>query len=194
MRKVFMILAVFAVTAVYAGDGHAYVGTNSCKMCHKSEAKGNQFGQWEKSVHANALETLKNEASLAIAKKAGLTGPPSESPECLSCHTTGFGTDTGYKVLTAEFIADPVNAKAVKKNNSLSAVGCEGCHGPGKDYKSKKTMVGIQDGSIDGASVGLWTPDEAVCKTCHNEKSPTFKEFNFEERVKEFAHPYPAAG
>jgi hypothetical protein len=194
MRKVFMIVVVFALSAVYAGEGHDYVGTSSCKMCHKKAEKGNQFGVWEKSAHANALETLKSDASLAIAKEQGLEGAPSEAPECLSCHAVGFGTDTGYKVLTAEFIADPVNAKAVKKNNGLAGVGCEACHGAGKGYKSKKTMVGITDGSIDGASVGLWTPDEAVCKTCHNEKSPTFKEFNFEEQVKVIAHPYPAAG
>ena len=51
----------------------------------------------------------------------------------------------------------------------------------------------LDDGSIDGATMGLWTPNEEVCKTCHNEKCPTAKEFNYEERVKEFSHPYPAA-
>ncbi len=193
MRKVFMILAVFALTAAYAGDGHAYVGTKSCKMCHKKAEKGDQAGVWEKSAHASAFETLKSDQSLAIAKEAGLSGPPSEAPECLSCHSTGFGTDTGYKVLAADFVADELNAKAVKKNDTKLGVGCESCHGAGKDYKSKKTMVGIGDGSIDGDTVGLWTPNEEVCKTCHNEKSPTFKEFNFEEQAKVVSHPYPAA-
>ena len=193
MHKVFMIIAIFVLSALYAGEGRDYVGTNNCKMCHKKDATGNQFAQWEKSAHAGALETLKSDAAIAIGKERGLSNVPSEAPECLPCHTVGFGTDTGYKVFTEEFVADPVNAKAVKKNKSMVGVGCEFCHGASTDYKSKKTMVGITDGTIDGASVGLWTPDEAICKTCHNEKSPSFKEFIFEERVKLIAHPYPAA-
>ncbi len=193
MRNIFIIITVFALTTAYAGDGHDYVGTNNCKMCHKKEATGNQFAVWEKSAHAGALETLKSDAAIAIGKEKGISGPPSEAPECLTCHTVGFGTETGYKVLSADFVANPENARAVKKNNSLAAVGCEACHGAGKDYKSKKTMVGINDGSIDGASKGLLTPDEATCKTCHNDKSPTFKEFKFEEQAKVIAHPYPVA-
>lgn len=192
MRKLFIFLAVFAFAVVYAGD-HAYVGTNNCKMCHKKAAKGDQYGLWKKTAHANALETLKSDTAVAIAKEKGISGPPSEAPECLTCHTVGYGSDTGYKVLSADFIADPENSRAVKKNDSMAAVGCESCHGAGKDYKSKKTMVGITDGSIDGASKGLIMPNEAVCITCHNEKSPFYKEFNFEERVKEISHPYPAA-
>ena len=35
---------------------------------------------------------------------------------------------------------------------------------------------------------GLIMPDETVCVTCHNEKSPTFKGFEFAERIKEVKH------
>ena len=34
---------------------------------------------------------------------------------------------------------------------------------------------------------------EGMCKTCHNDKSPTAKSFNFDERWKEIAHKKPAA-
>ncbi len=38
---------------------------------------------------------------------------------------------------------------------------------------------------------GLIIPDEKVCKQCHNEESPTFKEFNFKEYVAKIAHDDP---
>jgi hypothetical protein len=34
-------------------------------------------------------------------------------------------------------------------------------------------------------------PTAETCHGCHNEESPTFKDFNFEERVAQIAHPYP---
>jgi hypothetical protein len=38
---------------------------------------------------------------------------------------------------------------------------------------------------------GLILPTEEVCKTCHNEESPTYRPFNYEEKVKVIAHPDP---
>jgi hypothetical protein len=35
-------------------------------------------------------------------------------------------------------------------------------------------------------------PDEKLCIGCHNEESPTYKEFNYAEAVKQIAHPRPA--
>ena len=35
---------------------------------------------------------------------------------------------------------------------------------------------------------------ENQCKTCHNDESPTFKEFNFKEMWAKIAHPVPAKG
>jgi hypothetical protein len=37
---------------------------------------------------------------------------------------------------------------------------------------------------------GLVEPNEAVCKKCHNEKSPTFKGFNYKEAVGKINHKY----
>jgi len=192
MVRVLIGVMVFAFSVVLAQDNtFKYQSANSCGICHKSSKKGNQLGAWQKTKHANSLETLKSEASLVIAKEKGLSKPPSEADECLVCHVTGWGQDGGYQILTADFVNDPANARAVKKNNSLGAVGCEMCHGPGSKYKSKKTMEGIFAGEIDPATVGFVVPDENVCKTCHNEKSPTFKDFDYKEGIAKTAHPYP---
>lgn len=190
MRQVLAVILVFSLATVWAGD-YSYMGVDNCKMCHKKAEKGDQFGIWSKSDHANAFETLMSEESAKIAKEMGIEGPASEAGECLVCHVTGWEKDKGYEVLSAEFVANEENERAVKKNNSKANVGCESCHGPGSGYKSKSTMEGIHNGEIEAASVGLWAPTADVCKTCHNEKSPTFKEFDFEKKLAEIAHPYP---
>lgn len=187
LRTMLIILTVAATLS--AQD---FVGANSCKMCHKSTAKGNQFGAWEGTPHAKALETLKGDEALAIAKEKGLKVPPLEAAECLACHTTGHGTESGYQVLAEDFIANPENTKAVKKNNGLAAVTCESCHGAGSKYKSMKVMKAIFAGETDAADVGLTiAPDEEACKGCHNEKSPTYKAFDFKESLSKISHPYP---
>ena len=40
---------------------------------------------------------------------------------------------------------------------------------------------------------GMIIPTEETCKACHNEESPSFKEFNFAEMSAKIAHPNPAA-
>ena len=192
MSKVLTILLVFSCSMLLAQQAEfSYMGVNNCKMCHKKAEKGSQFGIWSERNHARAFETLKGEEALKMAKEQGLETAPHEAGECLVCHTTGWGKAGGYEVLSADFIADPENARAVKKNDSKASVGCESCHGPGSGYKSKKTMEGIFSGVIDPATVGLIAPDKNVCITCHNEKSPNFKKFDFDAMAAKIAHPYP---
>ena len=50
-------------------DGFAFVGVKNCKMYHKSKKRGNQFGTWIRTKHAQSLETLKSEKALAVAKE-----------------------------------------------------------------------------------------------------------------------------
>ncbi|MCB0834094.1 MAG: cytochrome C554, partial [Bacteroidetes bacterium] len=80
------------------------------------------------------------------------------------------------------------------KYKKEDGVGCESCHGAGGDYWTKEVMQAVTDGTTDGASVGLIKPDEKVCKTCHNEESPTAKEFNFAEMYPKIAHERPKDG
>lgn len=77
----------------------AYVGTGQCLGCHPQAAAA-----WTASAHAHAFATLK-------ARQADA------DPRCVGCHTTGFGTPSGYR---REYQGD-----------KLVDVGCEGCHGPG---------------------------------------------------------------
>lgn len=165
-----------------------FVGVGNCKMCHK-----HQYKVWSEKVHAKAFEVLANEESQKIAKEKGL-GNPQEAPECLKCHVTGFMELEGLTLALKDgeaTIGGDNAAHLGKKHDAKDGVGCESCHGAGGDYWKKKTMEGIASGEIDGASVGLLEPNEALCVGCHNEESPTYKEFKFDEMVKMIAHPNP---
>lgn len=167
-----MILSFLVVMSVAEEGAHQYVGVSKCQTCHKSEAKGDQFGKWSASKHAAAYEVLASEAAMAIAKGKGIDNPQT-SDQCLGCHVTGFA------------------APAEQKDESFDqteGVGCEACHGPGSEYKNMKIMK-EKDAAV---AAGLVIPTAETCKGCHNEKSPTYKEFKFEEAYKVIAHPNPA--
>lgn len=158
-------------------DQRTFIGVARCKMCHRKPDTGDQFGVWESSAHAKAYETLASDEAKAIGAKKGIENPQT-ADECLKCHVTGHG-------VAAEFLGP--------KYDIADGVGCESCHGPGGDYYKKATMEGVFKGEIEPASVGLVVPTEETCTGCHNEESPTFKSFNFDEMVKKIAHPVPKA-
>jgi hypothetical protein len=190
-----IIITLLTLTAFICAQDFEYIGSAKCKMCHNKEEKGAQFSKWEASRHAKAFETLKSEQAAQIAADKGIEGNAWKAPECLKCHTTGFGAG-GYEVMGDDFWNpaddDKVGRKAVKRMNGLQAVGCESCHGAGSTYKSSKTKKAIIAGEIEAASVGLLEVNETTCVACHNEESPTFESFNYEEKSKEIAHPRPA--
>ena len=192
MKK--MILLSFIFGAFLMAQDFEYVGVSKCKMCHNKTEKGAQYTKWLEGPHANAFETLKTDAAIKIAADKGVVGNAWDAPECLKCHTTGFGVG-GYEVKDADFwnpaADDKEGAKAKKLMVDLQTVGCEACHGAGSEYKSSKVKKAILAGEITAASVGLLEVNEQTCLTCHNEESPTFKDFNYEERLAEIAHPMP---
>lgn len=178
---------LFAQAPAAAAETYTYVGTKMCKMCHNKEETGKQFSIWEKSLHGNALAALQTDEAKKIAVAKGIKTAPDQSPECIQCHVTGWGTESGYQLNV-----DPADKKAVTQNEKMANVGCEMCHGPGSGYKTKKTMEAVSKGEMEPASVGLLIPTAETCVKCHNEKSPTHKKFVFEEAVKVIAHPNPA--
>lgn len=192
MKKL-LIIMIGLTFCLFAQD-FKYVGNAKCKMCHKKVEAGEQYAKWEASPHAKSFETLKSEQSAQIAKDKGIDGEAWEAPECLKCHTTGFGI-SGYEVKGDDFWNpaedDKAGKRAAKRMKGLQDVGCEACHGSGSKYKSKKTMQAIFAGELDGTTVGLTKISEKTCTGCHNEENPTYKPFNYEERNAEIVHSIP---
>lgn len=121
--------------------GGVYKGSKSCRMCHKET-----FKIWEGNPHARAYETL-------IKKNRQF------NPECVRCHTVGFGFLTGF-----------INQE---KTPHLAGVGCESCHGVGSNH-------------IQNPQPGYGQVKEADCRTCHTkEQSP---EFDFKHYLKGIEH------
>jgi nitrate/TMAO reductase-like tetraheme cytochrome c subunit len=175
------MMLVFAV-AVMAQDkpaekaekkdvGHKFIGSQKCKACHNSPAKGEQFKKWTESKHAKAFETLATPEAKEVGTKAGVDNPQT-SEQCLACHVTGA--------------AAPASAKDVSFNQT-EGVGCEACHGAGSDYKDMKIMKD----QAAAVAAGMVIPTEKTCAGCHNEKSPTFKGFEYAKMWAQIAHPIP---
>ena len=94
---------------------------------------------------------------------------------CAECHSTNV-------VKNYDIESDSYNTTWFEIN-----VGCESCHGPGSAYKS----AGIMKNQKLSLAKGLIIPDESVCVKCHNDESPTFKGFNYDEYVAKIAHDDP---
>ncbi len=166
-----------ALKAIASSEG-TFVGAKKCKMCHNKV--GETFDKWEKGPHAGAFETLKSDKAKAIAKEKGLEDA-SKAPECLKCHVTAFS------MLEDE-------EKVDKKFPMEMGVQCEACHGPGGDHAKArmKAKSKITDDVLPAGLDGEMTlPDLGLCLSCHNEESPTFKEFKYGERLKAIAHLHP---
>lgn len=177
----FLIITAFLIfsnnSVTFAGDSPQFVGVKTCGMCHKKDADGNQLKIWEGSKHANAYKTLQSENADKIAKEKGFSTKAVETPECLVCHASGYD------------VADAMKAKNFKVEEGVQ---CETCHGAGGDYKKKSIM----EDHAQAVAAGLveYKDNAAIekeCKKCHNEKSPTYVAFDFEQRIKAIAHSIP---
>ena len=167
----------FSAAKTNPAEEFSYIGVDKCAaMCHKGESKGNQLEIWQKSKHADAYKTLITQEADDIAKGKGFNTPAAETPECVQCHTLG-------KSFTGLNFDDTFD--------KTQGVQCETCHGPGSDYKKMNVMkdrqLSIQNGMTHYEGADL----ENFCKSCHNEDSPTFKGFNFEESWAKIKHPKP---
>ena len=176
MKKFLILTALFVyTTGVLAQSSEfKYVGAAKCKMCHNSEAAGQQHKIWSSTAHANAMKTLSSPAALEYAQKNNIADP-SKEPKCVNCHST-FG---------------PANAGMIDEESDVSVnegVSCETCHGPGSAYKARNIMLD-RTKSMEN---GLVLPTKEVCEKCHNsDENPFKKPFNFDEFVKKIAHPKP---
>ena len=125
---------LFAEQLLEQQPKNGYVSATACQRCHEQE-----YQQWSATRHAFAYETLLKKERYFDAG-------------CVSCHTTGFGYQTGFQ------IGDP--------EATLKGVQCETCHGPGKQHIGNPKKSNIRSGA-----------DTSLCLQCHDTKhSPGFEE------------------
>lgn len=208
-NKLVVLSAVFAFALVgmasaYGADA-TYIGNAMCKACHNKADIGAQWTKWSKQGHAKAFKVLAgtveglSEADAkaladkvkAAAAKMGVTGPPSEAPECLACHVTAYDAKTK---------AAPAKIKVT------DGVQCESCHGPASLHKKDGMAVKMKKKTLEEANMAanLGTADEKSCLKCHNDKNPTWNPaaytksdgsktgFDFEQAWAKIEHSRPA--
>ncbi len=125
--------AGLAQAALPAAQG--YLGSNACLACHNGA-----YQVWEHSGHAHAMRTL-------------VDANQDFNPECVRCHTTGFGSPEGFRTAGS--------------TPNLANVQCEACHGIGAAH--------VKETSAPYGSV-----PPRVCFTCHTrENSPDFSFFKY---------------
>ena len=117
-----------------------YLGVSKCGECHQPFVES-----WKKTRHAGAFSSLER-----VGKSA--------DPECIMCHTVGFGEKGGFY--------------SAKTTPMLINVQCEACHGPGKDH-------------LLDFSKPMQPVTEHVCLKCHTKSaSPDFNYPVYLEKIK----------
>ncbi len=133
------------------------IGTAACGSCHNGPDHGHQYDVWRRSPHARAWASLATPQAAEYARQMNVAGDPQQSEACLRCHAVGGRTEEG--------------------------VGCEACHGAGKNYATDAIM---RDPEAARAA-GLKRGSLADCMGCHNPAHG--KSFNAAEAWTRIAHP-----
>jgi cytochrome c554/c'-like protein len=120
---------------------HNIVGYDVCTTCHLPQAKF-----WKSTRHAAAYETLLN-----IKKNLDL--------ECLPCHLTLNTKDNALNHNSLEIL--------LSLPAELQSVGCESCHGAGKNHSISPERFKL-----------MRIPEKGICLTCHTPDHDDNFEYN----------------
>ena len=139
---------------VNGAKGATFVGAETCKGCHP-----NTVTYWASTKHAKAFESLLGDPKPNVIYDV----------ECVTCHTTGFEYNSGYK--------SPELTSYLKGNQ------CENCHGPASkhaaapDDKDARALVHLTAEQAD---------KNRLCLRCHDEDNSPH--FTFPEYWGKIAH------
>lgn len=136
-----------------------YVGSESCQPCHAQAYK-----IWKETGHSQAFRSL-------VARKSDA------DPNCVGCHSVGFGTPTGYR---REW-----------QGKKMANVGCENCHGPGSEHVAERRQ---HKDAMPQETLFHYRPVGAAdCTACHyGEFSRPFEYESFWQQIKHGKEPATA--
>ncbi len=178
-----------AESSVIAGDEQSaleqlkakmptYIGIDNCKVCHMPH-----FDSWVTTRMSKAFDLLKPGVRTKAKREVGLdpNRDYTKAPECIHCHTTGYGKPGGFV--------------SVEKTPEMIDVQCEMCHGPGSLYAEmmlKKRGTYTRNDFMKVGGMTMPSADNNVCtQQCHNQNSPFISsgfEFKFEDRKASGTH------
>lgn len=156
-------------------DKPFYTGSEMCGgRCHDP-----WYQAWKATPHASTYELLKPGVRSTFKRRSRLN-PNADytvNPNCLRCHTTGYGQKGGFM---------PGKTLIGKWSPNLEEVGCEMCHTVRGGAQAKVIMKRTA-GSFKRPDIERWGQRydyENVCHRCHGHaKSPhPQNRFNFNVR------------
>jgi len=115
-------------SAEKGGEKATYVGMEKCKECHVAYVE--TYSEWKYSKNFRVLEMRGRH----------------HDPQCLPCHTTGYGQPGGFV--------------SVEKTPYMKNVQCESCHGPASLHLKAPT--------IEEHQKTLSVPVN-ICTVCHRQ-------------------------
>ena len=163
----------------------AYVGQQTCKLCHNQSEHGQQWRIWNESPHARAYRTLLNDESRELMTELGMPGTAWTSSDCRRCHVTAFEPE--------QSLPDAIRI--------VNGVQCESCHGPGSRHVEDGRKYWMEGDTTIDIAANIIRPREPDCLTCHNPQSPTWDPerytlqdgktagFHFRQAFEKIAHP-----
>lgn len=116
--------------------GLEFVGTTKCAACHF-----NQYKTWKSTAHGRAFEILPARYQ--------------RDPNCLKCHTTGFGQPTTLAQPSAVYV---------------TGVNCEACHGAGSQhvqYALRLVEQDLTDAALEQLRSAIKRASLELCINCH---------------------------
>ncbi len=132
--------------ALTSPHGSPYVGNGACSACHAGPS-----AQWSSTAHAHAY------ASLEVKNRQ-------LDQDCYTCHVTGAVAVNGA-------VTGPTKPTEV---SGLTNVGCESCHGPGREH-------------VESPTTPMAIPQQATCEGCHT-AAQTEGRFDFATYLPQIVH------
>ena len=119
-----------------------YDTAEACGKCHAEE-----YRSWSKTRHARAFESISR------------TGRQ-DDPECILCHTVGYGRKGGFE--------------SMKETPAFGRVTCQACHIVAADHKDK---------GVKAPEPNIYI-NSRLCMSCHGVvQSPKFDYFTYKPRI-----------
>jgi hypothetical protein len=156
-----------------------YVGSAACQGCHTAvyehweHAAGEPLTHVPEGLPSPVVSTAHGSRS-EFARSIAAQGQE-WNPDCLRCHTTGYGQVGGFV--------------SIEQTPNLVGVGCESCHGPRARHVAwQRWKAGHRDTPSAPPEVPRG-PEvrHATCVQCHDRaNSPDFRFFEYEKFIR---HP-----
>lgn len=105
-----------------------YVGMDKCNTCHPEHVR--TYSEWKYSRNFRILQMRGKD----------------HAPECLPCHTTGYGKSGGFI--------------SVEETPHMKNIQCEACHGP--------ASLHVKAPTVEEHQKTLSVPKN-VCTSCHHQ-------------------------